>query len=180
MKRVVYICIISLCLMSFAFAQGAKPGRTTTHSRKVKQNIASPFAEAEKAWIPFWQNFRELIKNQNYKRLYEVMVADFDFNACDTNYGRDLEIKKFMPDAVCSGWDELQSIVNGKVSALSKTTEGRVVNRDNRIYKTPLRTVSDNKKSGPCVGENSDWFALFEYSQGAWYFVALNNCEHGE
>lgn len=81
MKRIAYICVILLCSISFAFAQGAKPGRTNTSSKKVvKKTVVSSFAEAEKTWIPFWTNFKKAIKNRDKNSFKELIIKDYDFN----------------------------------------------------------------------------------------------------
>ena len=76
MKRIVCLCVILLCSISFAFAQGGR-GRTTKKKPVVKK-IDPQIAETEKAWILFYEKFRETVKNQDIEELRKIVAEDFN------------------------------------------------------------------------------------------------------
>ena len=188
MKRIVCICVVLLCLASFAFAQGEDAGLKKTKKPIVKKKtVGSPFAEAEKAWIPFYEKFREIVKNRDRQGLYNAMAEDFDFR-CAYNggngyqgegVGRSFEIKKFDsnsdPAYDCGGWKKLVRM--NKVSRLLKKGDPSGWG----IKRTPSRIIGEywnNRTKEACSPNDGreDW-ALFEFRAKKWFFVQLGFCE---
>jgi hypothetical protein len=65
-----------LCSISFAYGQGGR-GRTIKKKPVVKK-IDPQIAKAEKAWIPFWANFSQTVKNRDYEILKTMMIKGID------------------------------------------------------------------------------------------------------
>ena|SRR5215213_453686 len=185
LKIIVCLCVILLCAANFAFAQG-DDGSLIKNSI-VKKPVTSQFAEAEKAWILFYKNFREVVKNRNRQGLYEAMAEDFNFR-CAYNggfgfqgdgVGRSFEIKKFDkpsdPVYDCQGWQLLAKM--SKASSLLKKGDPSGWG----IKKTPSRIIGEywnNRTKSMCSPNNGreNW-ALFEFREKKWVLVQLGFCE---
>ena len=180
MKKIVYFWII--LLFSFCLAVGQTRGKATVR----KPIVVSQFAEAEKAWVLFWNNFREAVRIRNSKSLYNLMAEDFRFD-CAYNggigyqgegVGRSFEIKKFdrIPgsDFDCGGWDQLLGM--NKLSVLLKKGAASPW----FIEKTPSRVIGEywnSKTNSPCSRDGRENWAVFEYREKQWVFSKLSFCE---
>ena len=72
MKRIVYLCVILLCSISFAFTQ-----KSNSKTGVKKQAVGSQFAEAEKAWIPFLRDFTKAVKSHDKDSLKQMISKNY-------------------------------------------------------------------------------------------------------
>lgn len=72
MKKIVYFCII--LLFSFSLTLGQTKGKAAVQ----KPSTVSLFAEAEKAWAPFWGSFRSAIVSRDTVRLRVLFARSYD------------------------------------------------------------------------------------------------------
>lgn len=162
MKRIVCLCFILLCSISFAFAQG----RTNTKKPVVKKTIDTKVVEAEKIWMPFWNKFREVVKNRNKQDLKSIVSKDF--------YGIDWTVSNSDFNFY---WERLEK--------MKKTSEflrsGEVISGVGYIKTTASRIIGEywNSKTKSACSTNygrEDW-ALFEFRAKKWFLVQLSFCE---
>ena len=163
MKRIVCLCVILLCSISFAFAQGGR-GRTTKKKPVVKK-IDPQIAEAEKAWVVFWKNFKMSIKNRNINSFLEMMSEEYDVSG---EYDR---------DGNCKG------ISNKKEAFLCVFKKNNdwwelidwVLSKEVRIYK--IRKEEEKIVRWIEVGNSEvSQSANFAYEpNGKWYFVSYGS-----
>lgn len=139
MKRIICLCVILLCSISFAVAQGAKPGRTNTNGKKVvKKTVVSPFAEAEKAWIPFWRDFKQAVKNRDKDSLKEMISKNY---TCYENSSGECSCSNFADKRnifFCEFediWKRLSELLTSKISfGKTQIIEGEISKSANRKY----------------------------------------------
>ncbi|HMS41691.1 MAG TPA: hypothetical protein PKE69_15780 [Pyrinomonadaceae bacterium] len=171
MKRIVCLCVILLCSVSFAFAQGGR-GRTTKKKPVVKK-IDPQIAEAEKAWTPFYEKFLEVVKNREREGLKKLLSVDFN----DINWDASEE------DFNVYYWEVFERMK--KVSRLLR--KGELISGVGAINTTSSRIVSDKwydgKDKSACQDSKNDndncgWkIAIFEYRNGKWLLAAFTFCE---
>ena len=162
MKRITYICVILLCSIGFAFAQGAKPGRTNTNSKKVvKKTAVSPFTEAEKAWTPFWIEFKRAIKNHDKNAFREIISNEYyDGGRCEENSFVDKRERFFCSDQ--NEWWKSFDWIFGKRLKIDKISK-----YDGEITRGVSVTARDGISG---IG------ASFKYEKDRkWYFVSVGS-----
>jgi len=70
--RVVLCCLLVIVLsVTSNFAQKVKKVTVQPTSR------TNQFVESEKAWMPFWQHFRDMVSKREEKSIREMMSEDF-------------------------------------------------------------------------------------------------------
>lgn len=175
MKKILICCLFIFGLTSIAFSQGVDPGIKKKIVAKSKKKVNPIIAEAEKAWIPFWANLREIIKNRNSKGLFELMAEDYNSQYNSTN--RNTEIGKYdksNPDNKYS-WDKLENESKGRAKLLKK---GISVNCYGNT-KTISKLLPGNWNNITHLQSLDRDFLLFEFRINRWFFVAYAYCENG-
>ena len=168
MKRIVCLCVILLCSISFAFAQGGR-GRTTKKKPVVKK-INPQIAEAEKAWIPFWKKFLKVIKERDSKGLFQLMAKDFDYQF---GSNRQRAIKEY--SSYPSIWENLEDITaKGATEILKKGT--KIVCSFSNARAISKVSPNNWNEIGGAESENSS-FLVFEFRRNRWFFVTRDFCE---
>ncbi|CAN5578235.1 hypothetical protein BH10ACI1_BH10ACI1_08670 [soil metagenome] len=159
MNRIVCLCVILLCSISFAFAQGGR-GRTRQTKKPVVKKIDPQIAEAEKAWIPFWKEFTVEIKNRDKESLKMMIAEDYNGSFCDYEPSNKRE------GFFCRGWSDIYADFFNKVPFSSRYVLSKIVKAELDDGTKILRGW-DSK--------NPEWGGYsFEYrSNGKWYLVAF-------
>lgn len=150
MKRISCVLIIILISVNLVIGQG-RVGASVRRSLHV-----SKFAEAEKAWIPFWERFTRTIRNHDGKFFKELISKDYEChcNCVSSADKRDTFFCLFGSTDI--NWRE------HFIWILDKKTEIRKINSDEGNI---VRTVSSDKSRE----HGND--AVFNYEKdGNWYF----------
>lgn len=186
MKSLICVLLVIFCLSTTNFAQKVKKPTVK------KPVLSSQSVLAEKAWIPFYEQFRSVIKMRNRQGLYDLMAPDFRFPcAYDGGYGdqgegvgRSFEIKKFDGPTQrgfdCGGWETLLSLK--KESRLLR--KGETWQAEKYLTKIVGEKWYDNgKEVSACQDSKNDpntcgWdSAVFQFRDGKWYLAFLDFCE---
>ena len=162
MKRIVCLCVILLCSISFAFAQRSR--------KPVAKKIGPQIADAEKAWIPFWTKFLKVIKNRDSKGLFQIMAKDFNYQFSSN---RQREIKRYTPDSFL--WERLEDITAKGVTGLLKKGAEIVCSLSKARTISKVSPNNWNEIGGEEGGESR--FLVFEFWRNRWFFVASDFCE---
>lgn len=181
MKRIGCLLVILFCAATFAFAQGGS-GRVTKKKKPVVKKIDQQIAEAEKAWTPFWTNFRETIKTKDSKGFYETMPESFVYGFGiykRRNVGTAQNIKEVFQneteDSITDDWWQMLERLSAKgvTDLLRKGNEIACHGEAKTLSK-----VSPNNWNNIANGESeNNRYMLFEFRSNRWFFVALNFCE---
>jgi hypothetical protein len=153
--------------------------------RPTKHPVSSRLTQAEGAWKPFFEEFREIIKRRNLKRLKETMSEDFSYpcalnghfnpQATDEDGHRDFEIRKFSdPNCGDRGWKILDEITSKGASSILR--RGASVTAIGEI-KTISKIVPGCWIKFPCTETCGSDNALFEFRGDRWFFVQMSFCE---
>jgi len=154
MKKIVYFWII--LLFSFSLTIGQTNGNGTV--RKPLQ--VSQFAEAEKAWGPFWGNVKTAIRMHDRESLKELISVEY---RCYSRCGNYVDKR----DAFFDLFESLDSKWWGQLGWIFEkgTRVGKIRNEDGKM----ARTVSSDKSRE--LGTDAD----FSYQKnGKWYFTEIS------
>lgn len=179
MKRIVCLCVLLLCSISFVYAQGRR-GRTTRTRKPVVRNVNLQFAEAERAWVPFWNKFREVVKNRDLGGLEELLSEDFEYPSgmYYMKIGRQIFIDTIKNDEDDGDgfWEEISGLANRGVTKLLKPkAKIRTASPSEKYSTKGISKISKiapaNWDRFPCKDTSS--FAVFEFDGKQWFFSAL-------
>lgn len=128
---------------------------------------------ADRAWKPFFATFRAAVKDRDRQALSKMMTRDFYYLSSGGDENGDQDTR----DEAFEYWE---STGIGALDALEKIlAQGTVVNTamrepGNRRLSRIAPPIANNRRA--IRNKSFDWYAVFEYRNGGWQWVALNEC----
>jgi hypothetical protein len=135
--------------------------------------VAQTTSQANRAWKPFLASLRAAAKKRDQDALSKLMARDFYYlsSGGDENNNQDTRDEAF------EYWASTQV---GALEALEKVlAQGAVTNTAMREpgSRRPSRIsppIANNKQA--IKARSFDWYAVFEFRDGRWYWVAFTEC----
>jgi hypothetical protein len=151
MKKIIYLFCILLCSSSFVWLQGQDA--RLRRNKTVENKTTNPeFSEAEKGWIPFWNNFTKAIKNRDRRSLKEMISKDY---TCYSNVG-ECSCENFADKreiAFC-GYEDFWHVIT---PSNSKIRFGKAQKLEGKIIKSVEQSVGDFTRYYTFSFEENDW-----------------------
>lgn len=134
----------------------------------IAQNTAS-----QRAWKPFFASFQAAVKKRDRTALEKMMSRDFYYlsSGGDENGNEDTRDEAF---------EYWQSTGEGSWQNLDKTiAAGTVVNTairepGNTLPSRIAPPLANNRRA--IANRSFEWYAVFEFRDGKWYWVAFTEC----
>lgn len=80
MKRIICLCFVLLCSVTFTFSQGTAGKKNKPKQTVKKTSPVSLLSKAKTAWTPFWAKFTQAVKEHDHESLKEMMVRNIECN----------------------------------------------------------------------------------------------------
>lgn len=135
--------------------------------------VAQTRSRADRAWKPFFAAFRAAVKTRDRQALSKMMTRDFYYLSSGGDENGDQDTR----DEAFEYW-EATGI--GALDALEKIlAQGTVVNTamrepGNRRLSRIAPRIANNRRA--IRNRSFNWYAIFEFRDGRWHFVAFNEC----
>jgi hypothetical protein len=128
---------------------------------------------SERAWGPFFRDFRAAVKRRDREALRKMMSSDFYFHSSggDDNGDEDTrdEALDFWAETRVSGWEALEKTL---AAGTAPNTTMRVAGN-----RRPSRLAPPAANNRRARERNAfEWFAVFEFRDGRWYCIAFTEC----
>jgi hypothetical protein len=136
-------------------------------------SMAQRSSAADRAWKPFFATFRAVVKKRNQDALNKMMAREFYYlsSGGDENGNADSRDEAFdyWESSRVDMWGTLDKI-------LAQGTVKNTAMLDLEIH-GPSRLAPPLANNARAIKERSfDWFAVFEYKRGRWYWVGFTEC----
>ena len=134
---------------------------------------AQSTSRANRAWKPFFASFRSAVKNRNKAALTKMMSRDFYYLSSggdenDNNDTRD-EAFQYWETANVGSWQTLEDILD------KGTAPNTVLREPGNLHPSKIAPPLANNRRA-IESRSFDWYAVFEYRAGRWYWVAFTEC----
>ncbi len=135
--------------------------------------VGQTSSRANRAWKPFFTAFRAAVKKRDREAVSQMMSRDFYYlsSGGDENGNQDTrdEAFEYWQTAGIGSWEELdKTLALGVVPNVAMREPGN--SRPSRIA-PPL---ANNRRA--IANRSFHWYAVFEFRDGRWYFVAFTEC----
>lgn len=135
--------------------------------------MAQTRSRADRAWKPFFATLRAAVKDRDRQALSKVMSRDFYYLSSGGDENGDQDTR----DEAFEYWE---STGIGALDALEKIlAQGTAVNTamrepGNRRLSRIAPPIANNRRA--IRNKSFPWYAVFEYRDGRWQWIALNEC----
>jgi len=161
MRKTFYILII--VLFSVGFAIGQTKGKPTPR----KPLSVSRFADAEKAWIPFWNQITLSVRNREKALFKELIVPDYycfegaDGGCSCSNYPdrRDIffcgidHLARWHNDPLMTWWKDVGNLIFNK-----KLKIGKIQSLEGYIGRSISYGINNGRSANFSFRSNNKWY----------------------